>query len=302
MKASLVICSRNRSQDLEHTLDSMLPSLHDDPSLLEILVVDNGSSDTTREIVERTMTAWPKLRYTSYPVQGLSRARNHGVSIALGDVLVWTDDDVRVDPSWLPNLLHPITSGNCECAVGRVEIAGHLFRDWMTRKHRVWLAENITPAKPCLVGANMAISRRALEATGRFDTSLGAGALGFHEETLLGMKLEKMGMCPAYVHDAVVIHHFHPSRLTRKSWVKTALDAGTSTAHVRHHWDGTREKMIAARITWHGVMLLLWRMIHPVVFLSKEGIDLREFGRIKTISYLRGMRRMNKSRPKNTKS
>jgi len=291
---SLIICTRNRASELAGTLENILPLVHDESALLEIIVVDNGSSDGTRNLVERISIRWSKLRYSACAEKGLSKARNHGAGIARGEILVWTDDDVRVETDWLRNLIKPVLSGRCQCTVGRIEIAGHLSRAWMTPKHRVWLAENIRPSKPRLVGANMAFTRNCLEMCGGFDPHLGAGALGFHEESLLGMKLEKNDIVPCYVDDAVIIHHFNPERLSRDSWITSAENAGTSTAHVCHCWDRVREDFLGIRLAWHHLMLWSWRLLNPISLVAREGIDLHEFGRVKTIAYLQGMRQLQK--------
>jgi glycosyltransferase involved in cell wall biosynthesis len=292
VNASLIICTRNRASDLARTLENILPLIHDEAVLQEILVVDNGSSDGTRDLVEKTRASWSKLRYTLCPDHGLSKARNHGIKVTRGEIIVWTDDDVRITQYWLSSLLRPILSGESEAAVGRVEIPNHLSRKWMSAGHRPWLAENIRPVPARLIGANMAISRRSLLAAGGFDPKLGAGALGFHEETSLGRHLRAMGISVVYVDEALIIHHFQEERLFRVSWIRTARNAGRSTAHLCHFSDGRKEKHILSRLCWHQFRLLMWRLTHLSLIRQGEGLDLREFSMIKTISYLEHMYRI----------
>ena len=63
-------------------------------------MVDNNSTDNTLSAVEEYRDVLP-IRYVFEPQQGLSHARNRAVQEAGGDLIVFTDDDVRVDPRWL---------------------------------------------------------------------------------------------------------------------------------------------------------------------------------------------------------
>lgn len=66
----------------------------------ELIIVDNGSRDDTPAVIESFVGTLP-IRRTFEPAPGLSNARNHGVRMALGRHIVWTDDDVRVGRGWL---------------------------------------------------------------------------------------------------------------------------------------------------------------------------------------------------------
>jgi glycosyltransferase involved in cell wall biosynthesis len=98
--ASVVICTRNRARSLARTLESLVVAAAQTRELWELIVVDNGSSDDTAATVE-TFAARLPIRLVSQPLAGLSNARNAGVAAARGDYMLWTDDDVMVDPQWL---------------------------------------------------------------------------------------------------------------------------------------------------------------------------------------------------------
>ena len=67
-----------------------------------MLVVDNNSSDQTREVVEEFADRYPgRFRYLFEPQPGKSYALNSGIREARGTVLAFIDDDVTVEPSWL---------------------------------------------------------------------------------------------------------------------------------------------------------------------------------------------------------
>lgn len=292
-RASLIICTKNRISFLRETLSHLLPRIHDSERLLEILIVDNGSSDRTSEMISLLSNKWGKLRYVFCPEAGLSRARNKAISLAAGEILAWTDDDLIVGEHWLENLTGPIDRGEADCVVGRIEIARHLQRDWMEEFHKGMLAENIMPTELKLIGANMAIRRDCFGEGILFDTETGPGALGYMDDTLLGMRLQRSGKRIVYDDEARVEHHFSEDRLTRAFWIRTAGAAGRSTAYVSHHWDHVSINRLGLRILYQRVKLT-WHLLkeHLAGRVSPEGIGASEFGIRKTISYLKAMRRL----------
>jgi glycosyltransferase involved in cell wall biosynthesis len=66
----------------------------------ELIIVDNGSTDSTREVVDSFRGLLP-IKWVFQPEPGVSNARNFGINIAKGEYFIWTDDDVLVEPSWL---------------------------------------------------------------------------------------------------------------------------------------------------------------------------------------------------------
>ena len=100
MRITVAICTWNRADLLDQTLSAMHELRRPAGIEWEILVVNNNCTDHTDEVLSRHASDLP-LRRVFEPVPGLSNARNRAVAAATGDLLVWTDDDVLVDPSWL---------------------------------------------------------------------------------------------------------------------------------------------------------------------------------------------------------
>jgi glycosyltransferase involved in cell wall biosynthesis len=100
MHLTVAICTWNRASLLDQTLTEMQKLRIPEGLSWELLVVNNRCTDNTDAVLERHSGALP-LRRLFEPKQGHSNARNCAVSNASGDVLVWTDDDVLVDPEWL---------------------------------------------------------------------------------------------------------------------------------------------------------------------------------------------------------
>lgn len=97
---SVIVCTRNRGNDLGNMLDSLMAM--DVPADLawELVLVDNGSSDNTATVIETYESSLP-IVVAFESRAGLSFARNCGVAKARGEYICWTDDDVRVASDWL---------------------------------------------------------------------------------------------------------------------------------------------------------------------------------------------------------
>jgi glycosyltransferase involved in cell wall biosynthesis len=99
IQATVVVCTRNRAGLLPYALEGLAAQVTD--RSFEIVVVDNGSDDGTAEVIAEWCRREPRFRRVNEPSVGLSRAKNAGVAAARGQVVLFTDDDVLVDPNWL---------------------------------------------------------------------------------------------------------------------------------------------------------------------------------------------------------
>lgn len=97
---SAVICTRNRAVPLSVQLESMTRLQIPPGTRWELLIVDNGSSDNTHDVVVDYACRLP-VRCVREETAGLSNARNRGVAEARGRYICWTDDDVAIDENWL---------------------------------------------------------------------------------------------------------------------------------------------------------------------------------------------------------
>jgi glycosyltransferase involved in cell wall biosynthesis len=100
VKLSVVVCTRNRAASLARTLDSLARTEPPRRADWQVVVIDNGSSDDTPQVIERFRVRLP-LHASFEPRPGIAHARNAGVAASDGDYLVWTDDDVTVSGGWL---------------------------------------------------------------------------------------------------------------------------------------------------------------------------------------------------------
>jgi glycosyltransferase involved in cell wall biosynthesis len=180
VEVAVVLCTYNRAALLVDALAALVEQV-DAPSY-EVVVVDNNSTDDTADVLSR-FASTRRIRSVREPIQGLSHARNRGVAATSAELVAFTDDDVRVSPTWVRAIAaafraHP----EADMIGGRVEA------EWQGRPPS-WLAAaglaplavvdygrepfRIGPAEPrCLVGANVAIRRSALARLGGFSPRL----------------------------------------------------------------------------------------------------------------------------------
>ncbi|MCC6484199.1 MAG: glycosyltransferase family 2 protein [Armatimonadetes bacterium] len=287
---SIIICTRNRAPALRETLISV--SKADIPAGLkaELLVVDNGSFDDTKAVVEQAPIRAMPVRYIYEPALGLSRARNRALAEAKGDVFLFTDDDVRVPVDWIEGMCRPVLAGEADAVAGGVRLAPHLERKWMTPWHRSWYActERLDPSEPDdMVGANMAFHSRIRARVPVFDSALGAGGVGFGEETLFSWQLKAAGYRLAGALNVCVEHHMDPSRLLRRSLMKTAESFGRSTAYLNYHWRHLDSPRAAQYLPRAVARLWLERLRRPTDVLRREGAAEWELGRVQEIAFYR---------------
>ncbi|MEQ8752327.1 MAG: glycosyltransferase [Coleofasciculus sp. G1-WW12-02] len=222
-----IICTHNRDAYLGAAIDSLLAQ---DCDNFLVVVVDNASSDRTREIVEARISH-PQLKYVYEPVIGLSVARNTGAKETTAPILAYLDDDAVASPQWLSVLLDAYQQNDkLAIAGGKVtliwppgveppnwispELAGNLGL-YDLGDSVVYIKEpGLTPR-----GLNYSIRRTFLEQIGGFDPNLGRKGkkLLSNEELYMTELALKQGWQVAYIPDAVAAHNVAPERLKR-SW------------------------------------------------------------------------------------
>ena len=242
MKVTVILCTYNRCQSLARTLESIAVSALSEADTSEVLVVDNNSSDQTREVVEDFCRHHPgRLRYIFEPHPGKSFALNTGVREAHGDVVAFTDDDVTVEPTWLQNLTACLDDGEWAGAGGRT-LLSHPFSPprWLTLAGPDNLGYVLAPLfdrgpRPCELreppyGANMAFRKEMFEKYGLFRTDLGPSPNREiprpNEDTEFGRRLMAAGERLRYEPSAVVYHPVPEDRVQKPYFLARFFDMG----------------------------------------------------------------------------
>lgn len=103
MFLSVIIPTRNRAHHLVGVLSSLRRQTYGAESF-EVLMVDNGSTDNTREVCESYRTLLPNFQYLYDSRPGLHVGRHLGLKRAKADTLVYADDDIEAFPTWLEGI------------------------------------------------------------------------------------------------------------------------------------------------------------------------------------------------------
>jgi GT2 family glycosyltransferase len=230
MKFSIVIATYNRAGDLADTLESLAGLQTCQP--WEVIVVDNNSPDRTRAVVERAAAWFPvPLVYAFEPVQGRSAALNHGFQLASGEIIVTTDDDVKVPANWLTAIERGLEAQACDYVGGRVlPLWGAPRPDWIpNRGGHMWAVIALLDFGPAPVrfgtrvplGVNMAFRRTVLDRVGGFNPRIGrkAGTLLGQEVREWCLRAHEAGATGWYLPDMAVEHRIPADRL-RKSYFR----------------------------------------------------------------------------------
>jgi len=285
-RISVIICTRNNADSLAITLEHFGRIKSLEPQSFELIVIDNASDDHTNQVVRKSKRIM-KLRYIYENRIGLSHARNTGVNSAIGDAILFTDDDVIPSPDWISRMASPLLSGQCHSITGRIRLASCSKKLWMKPMHELWLASARTVA-PSLVGACMGIHRSVLTKIPAFDTELGAGAIGFAEETLFSMQLDVAGYSRKLLESDCVVHYPLQSRMRRHEWVKAARKRGRSLAYIQYHWEHCDPKFPLAICLYYHTKLFIRTIFSAQSKSNEAGVPEWQLTYVTEIEKIRG--------------
>jgi len=234
MLVSIVICTYNRVDDLDRLLQSTKILTY--PSL-EIIVVDNNSSDDTAEIAAKY-----NVKYVFEPRQGLSYARNRGIEESSGEYIAMVDDDVIVtNQQWVEEMLRGFSlSPNIGVVGGKIvpkcAQENYLTNMFLSQHGQDWGNTERILSNEGLMGANMMYSYKAIHGL-KFNTELGRiGEIPLEgEESQLHSSLKEKGFFMAYIPTASVDHMIRPERFTYNRLTQWRYYKGVSNYLVCHN-------------------------------------------------------------------
>jgi len=240
---SVVICTYNRASSLGTTLASLNQCVQSDGEAVEIIVIDNNSTDHTDEVCEEfSQVARMPFRRVLEPSQGLSHARNRGIRESRGIAVAFTDDDTIIDREWLSLYLEEFKDEHTDCVFGRI------VPEWSGRRPE-WLGDSliglyghldygqsrlvIADMEHEFFGANFSVRRNILEELGGFDVRLGRtkGALFTGEETRLFRDLVRQGRRIVY-NPKIQVRHVVQEDMKEKAYLRRYFrDTAESLVH-----------------------------------------------------------------------
>lgn len=239
-KISAIICTYNRAFFLEKSLMSLIQQTIPD-SDFEIIIVDNNSTDGTREVFEKYQKNHPSytLRYILEKNQGLSYARNTGWKNAQSPYVYYLDDDGVASNGLLEEFLRLFDDPENKVVAcgGKIDVSYDPFRpDWLPKFFERFYGEyeRGEHVEECnyVPGGNSAWAVKFLRESNGFDEQLGrvkqdgAGC----EESLLNIRAIKSGKKLIYSPKALMVHYAGPSRLNLKWLLQRMKGQGKSSA------------------------------------------------------------------------
>jgi GT2 family glycosyltransferase len=237
-RISVVVCTYNGSKTIRDCMEGLLAVDYPD---FEVIVVDDGSTDGSAEIVRQY-----GFRVISTKNHGLSSARNTGMKAANGEIIAYLDDDAYPDPDWLtylaaafmnsrhaamggPNIPPKGDGAIAECVANAPGGPVHVLISDLEAEH--------------IPGCNMAFRKAALQEIGGFDPAFRAAG----DDVDVCWRLQAKGFTLGFSPAAVVWHH---RRNSVAAYWKQQVGYGKAEALLEKKWP---EKYNAAgHLTWGG--------------------------------------------------
>jgi glycosyltransferase involved in cell wall biosynthesis len=276
MRVSVAVCTWNRSQLLQQSLEQMTHLIIPPGLEWELLIVNNACTDATDHVIGSFLPRLP-LRRLIEPSPGLSHARNLAVGEARGDYILWTDDDVLVDENWLAAYVEafqrwpravffggPVQPYFAEPPPAWLSSAWRIAADAYALRDLGHESLSFTGGDCIPYGANFAV-RTKEQRQYRYDPSLGhrqERKIG-GEETQFARELISKGYDGKWVPEAAVRHYISAERMSRRylrsyyfghgqSLAWTSARTGPSLpSMLRRFWKALRKEV---KYRWHCIM------------------------------------------------
>lgn len=234
--ATILICTYNRATLLRETLAAFATMSAPDQCDVEIIVVDNNSTDNTARVVADAARRSPfRIVSLHESRQGKSFALNRGLEVARGDIIALTDDDVWPDRDWLRGIVERFRERDVTFVFGKVlprwgavpppELLTPPAQDIWGPLALVDYGDDPVEYRPELtgqrlpIGANLAFAREALITVGGWRTDLGKvdNTLTSGEDHEIFCRLRRFGLYSGLYDPAIMVRHYVPERrLTRQ--------------------------------------------------------------------------------------
>ncbi len=242
-EVSVIICTYDRPPLLKGAIESVIAQRFD-RCMYEIIVIDNGKNPITQEVVEEIRKISPiNIVYEKEETQGLSFARNRGLKIAQGRIVIYLDDDEVAQDGWLREIYDTYQINSLIGCVG-----GKIIPVFMNNPTPSWYSKElqgffggvdngdvvheININNEYLGGGNISFKRQIVFDLGMFNTNLGIRGNTFYsgEETELYVKIMQMGYKVIYNPNAITYHLIEKERISKKHLYRRAFQNGISDA------------------------------------------------------------------------
>lgn len=276
---SVIIPTRNRASLLKKTLSS-IAEVEFEKDSFEVIVVDNASTDETRDICASSAHLFSHFRYEYAECPGLHLGRHRGMNVAKGSILTYADDDIRSFPSWLTAILQAFDHGvvlvggkvlpDFECSPPSWFSVLWSETPWgLVNGHHslVDFGDQIKEIPPEYVfGCNFSIRKDALQGIGGFHPDgMPKELLRFRGdgETSVSLAIAQSGLKAVYHPEASVYHWVSRDRMAmdylyRRNYAQGISDSFSRIRHIGRVQEEQTRLQIAAALAREAKLRLVW--------------------------------------------
>lgn len=276
-KVSVIIPTCKRAKLLLECVESILSNGFMD---FEILVIDQDPNQSLRGMLSSRFNQDPRINYLFLAEPALDKARNLGVDSARGDILVFADDDIEVESGWLQAYLYAFSSISPPPGV----VGGRLDPLWMSPRPK-WLPKECEcllgiynkgdqlipmPGEDLPIGANFAVSRKAIEMVGKFDERIDysyarRARMIAGGDSLFSLRVKQAGLSIYYQPQAKARHKISDNKLTRRHLLRRNFWGGVTTVIVLYLATSIRFNQFPGiiRVHFREIGGQVWRAVFP---------------------------------------
>lgn len=249
MYLSIIIPTKNRAKILSKALESITKqTLSQD--LFEVLVIDNGSIDNTKEVVENYKMKIKNLKYFYDKTPGLHTGRHRGLKESSYEILVYADDDIEAFPNWLEGIKESFNESNVVLVGGKnlpnyEENPPNWILDMWNKNNNdmkiigylsiLDLGDEIKEINPYYVfGCNFSVKKNiVIEAGGFHPDGMPQELIKYRGdgETYISDYISKKGYKTIYNPKASIYHLVSKERMTLDYFKKRAFNQGISDSY-----------------------------------------------------------------------
>ncbi len=244
---SVVVPAHNEERGIARCIESLM-ALDFTGAGVDIVVIDNGSSDGTGRVIGR----YP-VRRVAEPRKGPAAARNAGIRAARGAIVAFTDADCIVGKSWLGELLAGADDPGVGCFAGEfaAQPDRRIVAAYVEDKRLICQKKLLSSTPPAAAAGNVAYRRAVFDAVGMFDESFLNG-----EDGELYRRMSRHGGFSTRYNPKAIVYHRHPATLGHL-WRRSYREGvGVSAVRLRHPGDFPPEKR-SARFYWKTLAISL---------------------------------------------
>ncbi len=268
-RISVIVAVYNREGFIENCLDSVLKQTVDD---YEVIVVDDGSMDQTRKILEKYKQHSNVTVFFHRTNRGLMCSRNTGIGLSRGDFIAFTDSDCIVQENWLEELSKPFILNQDIVIVGG-KILDPPSKNYWELVNR---GSNFIAHQSCyvqeIIGCNMAFRRQFL-IENPFDTTFNYCAGDDVDVCFRARQIKKL----IYFTNSARVIHYHRSQL--KNTLRQQFGYGFMRVYVNLKYSKF------PFVNWGTVLIVLSLLLACVGILLKDNLSLK-FATMTLLLYL----------------